>query len=313
MRRRLFLVNDEPVALCDSYYPAEMAGGTALAEPDNIAGGAYGLIEDPEGPIGGGCSGRSTTWSAGCRRRTRSRSCSSASGVPVVRILRTVYDAGGAAVEVQETIAAADEHQFRYEVGDAMTRLRLGACLSLTGRYGRFGRQAAHGLRVWQQLAGDESSSRSRTTAATPSRSPAAFAASPHAAMCCSARTPRSSCARPAEAMSEVDGLLWNQGGSGDDVQALCPGRIVSVPAPTTRYARSIRAHAGGERERAPLWVVRGRGRFGRQVAAGAIEQARRDELETVEKRTGDGPPFDDVPRRGTCSVPGDSRTTWRS
>ena len=37
-----------------------------------------------------------------------------------------------------------------------MTRLRLGACLSLTGRYGRFGRQAANGLRVWQQLAGED-------------------------------------------------------------------------------------------------------------------------------------------------------------
>ena len=34
--------------------------------------------------------------------------------------------------------------------------MRLGACLSLTGRYGRFGRQAAHGLRVWQQFAGQD-------------------------------------------------------------------------------------------------------------------------------------------------------------
>jgi ABC-type branched-subunit amino acid transport system substrate-binding protein len=33
--------------------------------------------------------------------------------------------------------------------------LRLGACLSLTGRYGRFGRQAAFGLRAWQRLSGD--------------------------------------------------------------------------------------------------------------------------------------------------------------
>ena len=45
------MVNKQPVALCDSYYPAEMADGTALAEPENVAGGAYGLIEDPHGPI----------------------------------------------------------------------------------------------------------------------------------------------------------------------------------------------------------------------------------------------------------------------
>ena len=37
-------------------------------------------------------------------------------GVPVVRVLRTVLDADGETVEVQETIAAADKHQFRYEV-----------------------------------------------------------------------------------------------------------------------------------------------------------------------------------------------------
>src|SRR4051794_13990558 len=51
VRRRLFVVNDEPVARCDSFYPAEIADGTALAEPENIEGGAYGLIEDPDGPI----------------------------------------------------------------------------------------------------------------------------------------------------------------------------------------------------------------------------------------------------------------------
>jgi GntR family transcriptional regulator len=36
--------------------------------------------------------------------------------VPVVRVLRTVFDSDGAPVEVQETIGAADKHQFRYEV-----------------------------------------------------------------------------------------------------------------------------------------------------------------------------------------------------
>jgi len=47
---------------------------------------------------------------------TRGRDASAAPGVPAVRILRTVYDADGQAVEVQDTVAAADKHQFRYEV-----------------------------------------------------------------------------------------------------------------------------------------------------------------------------------------------------
>jgi GntR family transcriptional regulator len=39
-----------------------------------------------------------------------------APGVPVVRILRTVFDTHGKAVEVQDSVAAADKHQLRYEV-----------------------------------------------------------------------------------------------------------------------------------------------------------------------------------------------------
>ena len=34
----------------------------------------------------------------------------------IVRTLRTVYDMDDRPVEVQDTVAAADKHQFRYEV-----------------------------------------------------------------------------------------------------------------------------------------------------------------------------------------------------
>lgn len=179
-----------------------------------------------------------------------------------------------------------------------MTRLRLGACLSLTGRYGRFGRQAAHGLQVWQQLAGNGV----EVVVEDDGSEPEGFAArlSRLASSCDVLLGPYSTqlMREAGHAMSDIDGLLWNQGGSGDDVQALCPGRIVSVLAPTSRYAVPfVRERAAlGDGKRAPLWVIRGRGRFGRQVAAGAVEQAHRDDLETVELRTGDGPLFDDVP-----------------
>lgn len=117
VRRRLFVVNGEPVALCDSYYPLEMAQGTALAKPDRIAGGAYGLIEDRQGPIGRRL--KRSVDDLVCRMPTPEevKALELASGVPVVRILRTVYDSTGTAVEVQDTVAAADKHQFRYEVG----------------------------------------------------------------------------------------------------------------------------------------------------------------------------------------------------
>ena len=60
---------------------------------------------------------------------------------------------------------------------------------------------------------------------------------------------------------------------------------------------RAVRQQRAAERPSAcRCGSIRGRGRFGRQVAAGAVDQAREDELETVERRTGDGPLFDDVP-----------------
>jgi ABC-type branched-subunit amino acid transport system substrate-binding protein len=171
----------------------------------------------------------------------------------------------------------------------------VGACLSLTGRYGRFGRQTAHGLRVWQQLAGDGVDLAIEDDGSDPEAFAVRFRRV--ASRCDVLLGPYSTqlMREAGEAMPEIDRLLWNQGGSGDDVQALCPGRIVSVLAPTTRYAVPFVRGRAAEDERVPLWVVRGRGRFGRQAAAGAVGQARRDELETVEKRTGDGPLFEDV------------------
>jgi GntR family transcriptional regulator len=116
VRRRLFVVNGEPVALCDSYYPPDVADGTPLAERERIAGGAYGLIEDPDGPIGRRL--KRSVDDLVCRMPTPEEveELKLGPGVPVVRTLRTVYDVDGRAVEVQDTVAAADKHQFRYEV-----------------------------------------------------------------------------------------------------------------------------------------------------------------------------------------------------
>lgn len=44
VRRRIVLLDDQPVELADSYYPVEIARGTWLAEPRKIAGGAAALL-----------------------------------------------------------------------------------------------------------------------------------------------------------------------------------------------------------------------------------------------------------------------------
>ncbi|UQI48342.1 UTRA domain-containing protein [Streptomyces sp. HU2014] len=45
-RRRLILLDDEPVELADSYYPPRVAAGTALAEPRKVPGGAVTLLAE---------------------------------------------------------------------------------------------------------------------------------------------------------------------------------------------------------------------------------------------------------------------------
>jgi GntR family transcriptional regulator len=115
VRRRIFLL-EQPAALTDNYYPADMAGGTAIEQPGRIRGGLHTLIEDPAGPIRRqiACSvddiaGRMPT-------PGEARELKLPPGVPVFRVLRTVYDADGRPLEVQDSVAAADRHQFRYEV-----------------------------------------------------------------------------------------------------------------------------------------------------------------------------------------------------
>jgi DNA-binding GntR family transcriptional regulator len=46
VRRRLILLDDQPVELVDSYYPADIARGTRLAEARKIRGGAPTLLAE---------------------------------------------------------------------------------------------------------------------------------------------------------------------------------------------------------------------------------------------------------------------------
>ncbi|MGH3852791.1 MAG: GntR family transcriptional regulator [Pseudonocardiaceae bacterium] len=116
VRRRLFLVEDRLVALCDSYYPAEMVAGTAIAEPRLIRGGALVVIEDPAGPIRAVVARSVDELRSRMPTRVEIDQLCLAPGVPVVRVLRTIYDTEGAPLEVQDSVAAADRHEFRYEV-----------------------------------------------------------------------------------------------------------------------------------------------------------------------------------------------------
>jgi hypothetical protein len=153
-------------------------------------------------------------------------------------------------------------------------RLRIGGCLSLSGKFGRFGRQVAAGLEAWQALTGeadlvieDDRSDQRELAAVLPGV----------AARCDLLLGPYSTVLmRAAGRMAaEHDWLVWNHGGSGDDVETAHPGHVVSVLTPASQYAEPFLRHLATGNP-AQLVIVHGTGSFGRQVADGAMAAAHR-------------------------------------
>jgi hypothetical protein len=77
-------------------------------------------------------------------------------------------------------------------------------------------------------------------------------------------------------ALPELDCLLWNHGGSGDDVEAAHPGRTISILTPTSGYAQPFVRMVSESDPGTPLILVAGRGSFARQVITGAEMSAQR-------------------------------------
>ena len=150
----------------------------------------------------------------------------------------------------------------------------MGACLSLTGPYARFGTQAAAALQAWRDLDGDV-----EVLIEDDGGDPARVAAELRilAGRCDLLLGPYSTgLMRTAVRVAAETGLLlWNHGGAGDDVQTAAPGHVVSVLTPASRYAEPFVRLLAALRPRAPLRIVAGPGGFGRQVAAGAERAAR--------------------------------------
>ncbi len=175
-------------------------------------------------------------------------------------------------------------------------RLRVGACLSLSGRFARFGRQAARGLEAWSGLDGgadvvvedDRSDVRVLQTVLPGVAARCDLLLGPY-----STRLMRAA----GEMAAERGWLVWNQGGSGDDVEQAHPGRVVSVLTPASRYAepflRRLGAEPGGPHH---LCVVAGPGSFGRQVADGAEVLARALGIRVTRAGPGDPVPPSGLP-----------------
>jgi ABC-type branched-subunit amino acid transport system substrate-binding protein len=172
-------------------------------------------------------------------------------------------------------------------------RLRIGACLSLTGRFAQFGQQAARGLETWRSLTGaadlvieDDRSDKDTLRSVLPDV----------ASRCDLMLGPYSTILmRAAGNMAAAEGwLVWNHGGSGDDVEEVHPGHVVSVLTPTSRYAEPFLRHIAGDAMR-ELVITCGPGSFGRQVTDGAEKIAQQLGIQAVRASAEDQLPPPDL------------------
>jgi len=144
--------------------------------------------------------------------------------------------------------------------------------LSLTGPYERQGVDAAEGVRLWADDAGvrltlvDDNGKRDAAVQAY-----AAWTANDHGGVDLLLGPYSSGLVRAvAPLVSEAGMLLWNHGGSADDLAR--PG-VVSLLAPASSYFNGI-VDAAVARRISQLTIVRGAGPFAHAVAAGAATRA---------------------------------------
>ena len=147
--------------------------------------------------------------------------------------------------------------------------MRIGAVLALTGRFARFGTQAAEGLRTWHDLTGLTEPPDIVDDGSAPGRVGPAL--DELAARCDLLLGPYgTSTARAAATWArERDRLVWNHGGAGRDVQDSAPGRLVSLITPTDRSGEPFVRWLATRHPGTPLDLVAGPGTFGPLVVDG--------------------------------------------
>lgn len=111
-RRRRYLLDGRPVEFATSYLPLDLARGTPIAEPNPGPGGIYARLEE----LGHRLDHFEEEIRARMPAPTEVKSLHLATGVPVIHLIRTAYDTDGRAVEVCDTIMAADAYVLAYQL-----------------------------------------------------------------------------------------------------------------------------------------------------------------------------------------------------
>lgn len=112
VRRRIMLLDDEPVQLADSFYPLDLVQGTPIAQPGKLPGGTVAALERLGLELGDFEEHITARTATSDERQTLRL----AGGVPVLVLIRTTYTTDGTPVEVSQAILTADRHQLSYRL-----------------------------------------------------------------------------------------------------------------------------------------------------------------------------------------------------
>jgi GntR family transcriptional regulator len=110
VRRRTTVVDGRPHQLADSYYPLDLAQGTALEHEDSGPGGGFARIDEAGEPL----AEISETWQARMPLSPESGLLQLPQGTAVLDLTRLVYDQSGRVVEVMLAVIAADTMTMHY-------------------------------------------------------------------------------------------------------------------------------------------------------------------------------------------------------
>ncbi|MFJ7257029.1 GntR family transcriptional regulator [Streptomyces sp. NPDC098085] len=111
LRRQLLMVDDEPAELVASYYPLEIARGTAMAEHRKIPGGTPTLLAEMGYPL------RLSVDRVSARVPTQDQyqALRLPGGLPVLRTLRVVYSDDERPIEATVMVKAGHLYEVQYE------------------------------------------------------------------------------------------------------------------------------------------------------------------------------------------------------
>lgn len=112
IRRRRYLVDEEPVELATSWLPWELVEGTPICEENPGPGGIYARLED----VGHELDRFTEEVTARMPLPDEARVLGIGPGVPVFRLMRIAFGEDGRALEVCDTVMAADRYVLSYEL-----------------------------------------------------------------------------------------------------------------------------------------------------------------------------------------------------